>query len=347
MGKEHRNKGSKQGSRKVPARSADGGATGGSAAYSVSSGGGLEGFFKSRFLLTFALLFIVLMVAAFWFLYRPQPVTVALAVVVLALALRAVFWLVSRVQKNSDEVEEDDQPLNDKHDRRDYLSSQREEFESLITQAPLLQADLNSETPSAKIKELEKRLKDIEQRVLRVEFKLDKPEQGQPIFRDRSPKTGTSGGGYSSEAASYSPPQRQPSVYNRSESYERVPSAPKSVDLQTLNEAICRFLAQESGSWEIEQLVQSVQRSSDGNAPIEIQHLGSYSSGEWRLVALWPQRSQEGLALVSSGELVDDDIAKYFEVSFGRRIIACKQPARVSRSGSEVTVLQRGRVESS
>lgn len=344
MKSEKKGRNTKPGSPKVRVQSTDGGPVGGGSVY-ASVGSNIFILSRKKVVLFFILLFIVVAMVA-WLLYRPWLVGVVLAVVVLALALKAVFWLVSLVKRKSDELAEDTQLLEGKHDRRDYPNGQREEFESLITQTLPLQAGLNSESPYAEVKELDKRLRDVERRMLKIEFKLDPPQQGQSIFLDRPPKMGNSGDGDSPGAASYSQPQRQPSVYNKSESYERVPSAPQSVDLQTLNEAICRFLARESGSWEIEQLIQSLQRSSDGTAPIEIQHLGSYSSGEWRLVALWPQRSQ-GLVLVSAGELVDDDIARYFDVSFGRRIITCRQPARVSRNGNEVTVLQKGKVESS
>ena len=145
-------------------------------------------------------------------------------------------------------------------------------------------------------------------------------------------------------AAPASPPKRPAPTHN---TYRESQSRPSSSNLSSLSQAVCRFLADQTGSWEIERLVQSVRGSMDGNASIDVEHLVPYSSGEWRLVALWPQRSQEGLVLVSSHELVDDDIARYFDVSYGRRIIACKQPARVSRSGNEVTVLQKGKVESS
>jgi hypothetical protein len=120
-----------------------------------------------------------------------------------------------------------------------------------------------------------------------------------------------------------------------------------SVDLQTLDRAVSRLLEKEPGSWEIERFLESLQHTLGGNDSVEIQHLVSPSDGKGRLIALWPQGSQVGLALVTAGELADDEIVRYFEVAFGRRIIACRQPARVSRSGDEVTVLQKGKVESS
>lgn len=344
MGKGNRNKGSKHSSGEIPARPASGGATSGSAGYAASSGGKLKSFFKRGFLLTFALLFIVLMVAALWFLYRARLVTaVALAVVVLTLALGAAFWLVSLVRKRPDDPVEDAQPFNETHDRRDYPERPQEEFGSLITQTQPSQVSRGSSgnTPSADLIILKDAYKALAKKVNEIDARLTEFERER--YYSTNSKTMREGE-HRAEALAPPPPTRLTPPYD---SYQESRAHPAPIDLSALNQAVCRFLAQESGSWEIEQLVRSVQRSSDGNTPIEVQHLGSYSSGEWRLVALWPQRSQEGLVLVSSGELVDDDIAKYFEVSFGRRIIACKQPARVSRGGSEVTVLQKGRVESS
>lgn len=124
-------------------------------------------------------------------------------------------------------------------------------------------------------------------------------------------------------------------------------SQSSSVDLQTLDRAVSRLLEQDPGSWETKRLLESLQLSMGGIGSIEIQHLVAPSAGKERLIALWPQSSQAGLAIVSAGQLADDAIIRYFDVAFGQRIIACRQPARVSRSGNEVTVLQKGKVESS
>ena len=185
-----------------------------------------------------------------------------------------------------------------------------------------------------KVNEIEALAKGINARLAELERELYYPTSSKPMD-ERRPLA---------EAQVSHPSRRSEATHN---TYEESRSHPPSIDLANLNQAVCRFLSEESGGWEIDRLVQSVQHSSAGNAPIKVEHFGPYSSSEWRLVALWPQSSREGLVLVSSGELVDDEIAKYFDVGFGRRIIACKQPARVSRSGSEITVLSRGRVESS
>lgn len=329
---------------RVRERPVGGGPTGGPAGSGVASGGRLAGFFKRQFLPIFAFSFIALMIA-FWLLYRPRLVTVALTVVLLALTLGGVFWLVSLVRKKkslrTDERGGDTPFINKTHDRRDAPNRPREELESLITQTPPLQAGGSSENPLPKLQNFEdafralvKKVNDIDGRLAELEQERYYPPNPKSV-EERRPVAG----------ALASPPPRRPApAYNTNQESR---SHPASIDLSSLSQAVCRFLADQIGGWEIERLVQSVQRSMDGSVSIDVEHLVPHSSGEWRLVALWPQRSQEGLVLVSSGELVDDDIAKYFEVSFGRRIIACKQPARVSRSGNEVTVLQKGRVESS
>jgi hypothetical protein len=137
-------------------------------------------------------------------------------------------------------------------------------------------------------------------------------------------------------------PKAEPSV-----DFHPTQSRSSAVDLRTLIRVVSPLLEEEPGNWDIERLLESLRRTMDGNDSVEVQHLVPANDGKGRLVALWPQGSQEGLALVTSGELADDTIIRYFDVSFGRRIIACRQPARVSRSGDEVTVLNKGKVESS
>ena len=69
--------------------------------------------------------------------------------------------------------------------------------------------------------------------------------------------------------------------------------------------------------------------------------------GRWQIAALLLPSTGQGLAVVSPGGLADSEIMKFFEVDFGRRIFACTQPARVVRSGQQISVSRKGRVESS
>jgi hypothetical protein len=348
MSRGKQGKSSKQGSPpKAPSQSTGGGSTVGPAGYGVASSGGCVSFFK-RFFLIFAFVFIGLMIAAVWFVFRPRLEIVVLAVVLLALMVGGVFWL---RKKRTDKREA--WLLNETHDRRDPPSKPQEEFgSSLITQtppAPPSQASpmsMSSENApwAAEIQIIKDAFRSLAKKVEGFESRLAELEQERhDRYYSQNPKPIEERKPLAADPASPSP-RRPAQGYN---TYRESQSRPSAIDLSSLSQAVCRFLADQTGSWEIERLIQSVQRSMDGNASIEVEHLVPYSSGEWRLVALWPQRLQEGLVLVSSGELVDDDIARYFDVSYGRRIIACKQPARVSRNGNEVTVLQKGKVESS
>ncbi len=349
MGHRNRQKHLQQGPPQVRVQKGDGPA-GGAAGYRVASADGLAGFFKRQFLPTLVLLFLSIVSAALWFFYRPPLEIVGLTVVLLALVVGGGFWLVRR--KSTDELGDDAPFLNETHDRRDYSKKPPEEVGSLITQAQPSQKSGSSENaPWAELKilraaykSLEKKINEIDARLAEFERERYYPTSSKPL-QERRPSAG----------GPASPPPRRPApaddTYPAYDTYEKPQSShpyPSSIDLSNISQAVCRFLADQTGGWEVERLVQSVRGSMGGNSSINVEHLVPHSSGEWRLVALWPQNSQEGLVLVSSGELVDDDIARYFDVGFGRRIIGCRQPARVSHSsGGEIMVLQKGRVESS
>ena len=190
---------------------------------------------------------------------------------------------------------------------------------------------------SAELLKVLERVNQLETRVRKLEIRLEQSEDA----------LGTDLGAKNTAADPYLAGASYDHGKPKTARYERVASPQDSVTLHALEEAICRFLSTEQGNWDVDRLLDSVQHSSGSSISPNVEHLGPHAFGEWRLVALWPQNSQQGLVLVSSGELVDDDVARYFDVSYGRRVIGCRQPARVSRSGGVVSVLRKGKVESS
>jgi hypothetical protein len=129
-------------------------------------------------------------------------------------------------------------------------------------------------------------------------------------------------------------------------SHERQVTATKAENIDAVEQAVNRALDEAyQGGLDLESLVQRIQSAS--RVKLDLEFLGPHSQSEWRMVILWSGGENEGLVLVSRGELVDSEITPYFEGEFGRRIISCRRPARVVRRGGQVGVSRKGLVENS
>jgi hypothetical protein len=118
-----------------------------------------------------------------------------------------------------------------------------------------------------------------------------------------------------------------------------------SVRLESLEQAVTETLQDlELGHLGSTELLRTVQ-SRLGGAQIEMQLLGRQRHDGWQMLVLLIPQSQEGVLLVSPGELVYSDVAQYFEGEFGRRIRSCRMPAAVKREGSSLSVVRKGRIE--
>ncbi|HSJ74665.1 MAG TPA: hypothetical protein VK899_00490, partial [Gemmatimonadales bacterium] len=271
------NKKSQQGSPKAPAQPPGGGPAG-RAAVASDSDGTLASFFKSALFLVLASVFIVLMIAAAWFLDQRWLEIVVLAVVLLAGVVVVVFWLRKKPEARL---------LNETHDRHDdFPEKPQEEFgSSLITQtpsAPPSQAapvSMGGEnTPwAAEIQHIKDVFRSFAKKVDGLELRLAELEQERQDRYYQNPKPVEERRPV--VAAPAPPPQKRPAPTHHSYQEAR----PHPIDLSSVNQAVCRFLADQSGGWDIERLVQSVRGSMDGNSSIDVEHLGSHSSGEWRV----------------------------------------------------------------
>jgi hypothetical protein len=118
-----------------------------------------------------------------------------------------------------------------------------------------------------------------------------------------------------------------------------------NVRLDSLERAVTDSLqASDLGSLEVDELRRTVQRQL-GGAQIDLQLLGRQRQDGWQMLLLFSPQSHEGVLLVSPGELVDTEVAQYFEGEYGRRIRSCRMPALVRREGSGLTLVRKGRVE--
>jgi hypothetical protein len=82
-----------------------------------------------------------------------------------------------------------------------------------------------------------------------------------------------------------------------------------------------------------------------GGAQISPQLLGRQRQDGWQMLFLSSPQSQDGVLLVSPGELMDAEVAQYFEGEYGRRIRGCRLPALVRREGNGFVVLRKGQVD--
>jgi hypothetical protein len=257
-----------------------------------------------------------------------------------------VQWLRSLFSPRPDEGE----PLNETHDRaEDRYRSSGEETESNPPSASAGQSrhvhDLFREVQQLRQKNesLENRVKRLEEQTERLESKVDELYYGPRSTRESEPVSSRKpfhSGGSSSFSPSV-PPRSSPPLPKWAES-----SSPSgSIRLESLEQAVTETLRNlELGHLGSDELLRTVQSRLDG-AQIEIQPLGRQSQDGWQMLALLIPQSQEGVLLVSPGELVDSDVAQYFEGEYGRRIRSCRMPARVQREGSGFSVLRKGRVE--
>jgi len=118
-----------------------------------------------------------------------------------------------------------------------------------------------------------------------------------------------------------------------------------NVRLDSLERAVTDALrSSDLGSLEGDDLRRNVQLQL-GGAQIDLQLLGRQRQDGWQMLLLFSPQSQEGVLLVSPGELVDPEVAQYFEGEYGRRIRSCRMPALVRREGNGLTVMRKGRVE--
>lgn len=298
----------------------------------------------SKWKLLSTLLAVFLLVAVSCFLVLPSPVALVVVFVVFAAGLVAVVWRWSG--SGTGPTRTGERLLNPTHDRGDDVGRYRQAEHDLPwvqTLSPSLEAGEGSDEMS----QVNAKIQNILRRLERVEAGLKGLESELRYYSSQKETTGATGVTSRNYASAVVSSPKQPVPADTLSSSRRSPTASPPADLSSLTQAVCAFLAEQSGGYEIDQLVQSVERALPGSVKIEVQHLVASRPGEWRLVALWLRGSNEGLVLVSSGELFDADIAKYFEASFGGRVTACRQPGRISRAGGEITVLQKGRAECS
>ena len=117
------------------------------------------------------------------------------------------------------------------------------------------------------------------------------------------------------------------------------------VRLDSLERAVLNALrSSDLGSLEGDELRKDVQLQLNGTQ-IDLQLLGRQRQDGWQMLLLFSPQSQEGVLLVSPGELVDTEVAQYFEGEYGRRIRSCRLPALVRREGNGLTVVRKGQVE--
>jgi hypothetical protein len=116
---------------------------------------------------------------------------------------------------------------------------------------------------------------------------------------------------------------------------------------EALERALCQAMAgQTSTGLEIDTLLTDI-RDQMGDVWIDVEYIGQRVTGQWHIAALFLPSTGQGLAIVNPNGLVDSEIMNFFEADIGRRVFACIQPARVARSGKQISVLRKGRVDSS
>jgi hypothetical protein len=192
---------------------------------------------------------------------------------------------------------------------------------------------------------LSERVNALDETIYRLCKKVTSQEFSSDENLDRTPKRN-----YDDFSHPISPPI--PPSPPPSRGQQPAPAAPNrafasepTVEIETLARAVEKALAgQTSAGLEIESLLAGIR---DQVGRIDVEYIGQRVTGQWQIAALVLPSTGEGLAIVSPGGLADSEVMNFFEVDFGRRIFACIQAARVVRSGQQISVSRKGRVESS